>query len=114
MCDCIKGKITVKVRNIKIDRCTKLFRVIHTYIFGPFTPPAMGDHKYFIMFINDYSRYGFVKLILDKSNSLEAFKAKVELQQGKKIKVVILTEVVSIMVNMMRRDATLGPFVKYL
>ena len=51
----------------------------------------MGGYIYFIMFIDDYSHYGFFELIREKSDSLEAFKAfkaKVELQQGKKIKVV--------------------------
>ena len=51
----------------------------------------MGGHKYFVIFIDDYSCYGFVEFIREKSNSLEAFKAfkaKVEFQQGKKIKVV--------------------------
>ena len=75
----------------KVDICIELLEVIHTDICGSFTPLAMGGHKYFITFIDDYSRYGFVKLIREKSNSLEAFKAfkeKVELQQGKKIKVV--------------------------
>ena len=51
----------------------------------------MGGHKYFITFIDGYSRYGFVELIHEKFDSLEAFKAfkaKVELQQRKKIKVV--------------------------
>ena len=51
----------------------------------------MGGYKYFIMFIDDYSRYGSFELIRENSDSLEAFKAfkeKVELQQGKKIKVV--------------------------
>ena len=89
--DCIKGKLTAKVRNARIDRCTEFLGVIHTAICGPFTPPAMGGHKYFITFIDDYSRYGFFKLIREKSDSLEgfkAFKAKVEVQQGKKIKVV--------------------------
>ena len=46
---------------------------IHTIICGSFT--LMGGYKYFIMFIDDYSHYGFVELILEKSNSLEAFKA---------------------------------------
>ena len=58
---------------------------------GLFTPPTMGGHTYFITFIDDYSHYGFVEPICEKSNSFEAceaFKAKVELQQGKKIKVV--------------------------
>ena len=54
----------------------------------------MGGYKYFITFIVDYSRYGFVELIREKTDSLEAFKAfkafkeKVELQQRKNIKVV--------------------------
>ena len=44
--DCINGKLVAKVRNVKIDRCTKLLGVIHKDICGPLTPPAMGDHKY--------------------------------------------------------------------
>ena len=89
--DYIKGKLTAKVRNAKIDRCTELFGVIHTDICGPLTPLTMGGYKYFITFIDDYSSYGFVEIIHEKSKSLEAFKAfkaKVELQQGKRIKVV--------------------------
>ena len=89
--DCIKGKLTAKVRNAKIDRCTELLGVVHTDICGPLTPLAMGGYKYFITFIDDYSCYGFVELIREKSKSLEAFKAfkaKIELQQGKMIKVV--------------------------
>ena len=89
--DCIKCKLTAKVRNVKVDKCTELLRVIHTDIYGPFTPPAMGNHKYFIKFNDDYSCYGFIELIREKPDSLEAFKAfkaKVELQQGKKINVV--------------------------
>ena len=80
--DCIKGKLTAKVRNAKVDRCTELLRVIHTNICGPFTSLAMGGHKYFITFIDENSCYGFVGLIRVKSNSFEvfkAFKAKVEL-----------------------------------
>ena len=42
----------------------------------------MGGYRYFITFIDDYSRYGFVKLIREKfesSEALKAFKAKFEL-----------------------------------
>ena len=80
--DCIKGKLIAKIKNAKADRCTELLWVIHNDICGPFTHPAMGGHKYFILFIDDYSRYGFVELIHEKFDSLEAFKAfkaKVEL-----------------------------------
>ena len=86
--ECIKGKRTAKAKNVKIDRCTELLGVIHTDICGSFTYLAMGGHKYFITFIDDYSRYGFVESICEKFDSLEVFKAKVELQQGKKIKVI--------------------------
>ena len=80
--DCINGKLTTKIRNVKVDRCTELVRLIHTDICVSFTPSTIGDHKYFITLIDDYSRYGFVELICEKSDSLEAFKdfkAKVEL-----------------------------------
>ena len=43
------------------------------------------------MFIDDYSRYGYLYLIPGKSQSLDifkTFKAEVELQLGKKIKAV--------------------------
>ena len=77
--DCIKGKLTAKVRNAKIDRFIELLRVIHTDIYRPFTPPTMDGHKYFITFIDDLSRYGFVELICEKSDSLGAFNVKVML-----------------------------------
>ena len=47
--------------------------------------------KYFITFIDNYSKFGWVKLIAEKSESLDAFKtfkAEVELKFGKKIKCV--------------------------
>ena len=71
--------MTAKVRNAKANRCTEFLGVIHIDICGPFTVPAMGGHKFFITFIDDYSRYNFVELIHEKSETLEAFKAKVEL-----------------------------------
>ena len=89
--DCIKGILTTKIRNVKANKCIELLRVIHIDICGPFTPHTMGSDKYFITFIDDYSYYGFVELINDKSDSLggfKGFKAKGELQQGKNIKVV--------------------------
>ena len=87
---CLKGKMTVKTRNEKIDRCGSTLDLIHIDICGPLTTTLEG-YKYFITFINDFSRYGYIELIHEKSDSLnvfKAFKAKVELQLGKPIKVV--------------------------
>ena len=65
--------------NTMVAGFMELLEIIHTDICGTFTPLAMDDHKYFITLIDDYSHYGFVKHIREKSDSLEAFKAKVEL-----------------------------------
>ena len=72
--DCIKGKMIIKIMDAKADRCIDLFGIIHTYIYGSFTPLVIGDHKYFITFINDHSCYGFVELILEKFDFFETFK----------------------------------------
>ena len=74
----------------------------------------MGGHKYFITFIDDYSRYGFAKLIREKSDSLEAFKEKVELQQGKKIKVVHSNKGGEYCGRYDEMGHNPGPFAKYL
>ena len=115
--DYIKGKLTFKVRNAKVDRCTESLGGIHIDICGSFTPPTLGGYKYFITFIDDYSRYGFFKLISEKSNSLEAFKAfkvKFELQQGKKIKVVYFDRGGKYYDIYDEMGRNLGPFEKYL
>ncbi|RVW44372.1 Retrovirus-related Pol polyprotein from transposon TNT 1-94 [Vitis vinifera] len=88
---CLKGKMIAKTRNEKIDRHGSTLDLIHTDICGPLTPTALGGYKYFITFIDDFSRYGYAELIHEKSDSLnvfKAFKAKVELQLGKPIKAV--------------------------
>ena len=89
--DYIKGKLTTKVRKSELNRCTNLLDLIHIDICGPFTFLAMGGFKYFITFIDDFSHYGHVDLIREKSDSLEAFKAfkaRVELEKGNKTKTV--------------------------
>ncbi|RVW29550.1 Retrovirus-related Pol polyprotein from transposon TNT 1-94 [Vitis vinifera] len=87
----IHGNMTSKTKNEKIDRCGSTLDLIHTDICGHLTPTALGGYKYFITFIDDFSIYGYVELIHEKSDSLnvfKAFKANVELQLGKLIKVV--------------------------
>jgi len=51
----------------------------------------MEGYRYFITFIYDYSRFGWIDLLQEKSSSLDAFKsfkAAIELKTGKKIKCV--------------------------
>jgi len=89
--DCVKGKLTAKVRNTGANRSDNVLELIHTNICGPITPTSMGGYRYFITFIDDYSRFGWIDLLQEKSSSLDAFKsfkAAIELKTGKKIKCV--------------------------
>ena len=88
--DCIKGKQT-KHNKKRAIRSTQLLEIIHTYICGPFDTPSFGGEKYFITFIDDFSRYGYVYLLNEKSqavNALEVFVKEVERQLDRKVKIV--------------------------
>nr|GEV74914.1 putative zinc finger, CCHC-type [Tanacetum cinerariifolium] len=87
--ECLKGKIN-KGNKKGATRSIGLLELIHTDICGPF-PSGIGGHKSFITLIDDYSRYMYLFLINEKSESLDMFKnfkAEVENQLHSKIKVV--------------------------
>ncbi|RVW58398.1 Retrovirus-related Pol polyprotein from transposon TNT 1-94 [Vitis vinifera] len=79
------------MRKYDVDRCDDVLELIHTDICGPFPTPSWNEQQYYITFIDDYSRYDYLYLIHDKSQSLDVFKnfkAEVENQLRKKINVV--------------------------
>ncbi|KAL0416705.1 UNVERIFIED_CONTAM: hypothetical protein Slati_3502400 [Sesamum latifolium] len=66
-----------------------LLDLIHTDVGGPLNTPARGGYSYFITFINDHSRYGYIFLIRYKSEAFGRFKEyrlEVENQTGRKSK----------------------------
>ena len=72
------------------ERATDLLALVHTNVWGPFDLPVKGNFVYFIMFIDDLSRYGYVYLMRHKSEAFEKFKEfrhEVEKQTEKSIKV---------------------------
>ena len=86
---CCRGQMT-KIRKKTAVRSSDLLEVIHTDISGPYTA-TLCRNFYFITFINDYSRYGYLYLIKEKAESLDKFKifrTELEKQLGKVIKVV--------------------------
>ena len=91
MCvDCIKGKQTKHIKK-DVTRSTKLLEIIHTNICGPFDTPSFGKEKYFITFIDDFSRYGYIYLLHEKSqavNALEVYITGVERQLERKVKII--------------------------
>ena len=58
--DCIKGKQTKHVSKQAATRSSGLLDLIHTDICDPFDVPSWGSERYFITFIDDYSRFTFV------------------------------------------------------
>ena len=88
--DYIKGKQT-KHNKKGATRSTQLLEIIYTDICGPFDTPSFGGEKYFITFIDDFSCYGYVYLLNEKSqavNALEVFVKEVERQLDRKVKIV--------------------------
>ena len=91
--------------------------LIHTDICGPFDVPSWGEEKYFITFIDDHSRYCYLYLLHEKSQTvdiLQTFITEVKRQLNRKVKVIRsdrsgkyygkITEVVQVP----------GPFIKFL
>ena len=88
---CLEGKMTKRPFNAKGRRAQDLLELVHSDICGPMSTYAKGGYEYFITFTDDYSRYGYVYLMKQKSKAFEKFKefrAEVENQLGKCIKAI--------------------------
>lgn len=87
---CLKGKMPKSPFDGVNKRADEICELIHTDVCGPMNHIARGGYPYFITFTDDKSRYGYVYLMKNKSESFEKFKEfknEVELQTGKKIKI---------------------------
>jgi hypothetical protein len=66
-----------------------LLGLVHTGVCGPMSSVVRGGFHYFITFIDDFSRYGYIYLMRHKYESVEKFKEfhnDVQNQLGKTIK----------------------------
>ncbi|KAL0411115.1 UNVERIFIED_CONTAM: Retrovirus-related Pol polyprotein from transposon RE2 [Sesamum latifolium] len=68
---CLKEKMTKKPFVGQTAIANDLLDLVHTDICGPLSIPARGGFFYFITFIDDHSRYGYVYLMRYKSEALE-------------------------------------------
>nr|KYP33156.1 Retrovirus-related Pol polyprotein from transposon TNT 1-94 [Cajanus cajan] len=74
----------------KAWRAKDLLELIHTNICGPMRTSSLHNNRYFILFIDDFSRMTWVYFIKAKSEVFgifKKFKTLVEKQSGKQIKV---------------------------
>ena len=62
-----------------LPRATRPMELIHSDIWGPFSTPSIGGCRYFVSFIDDYTRFTFVYLMVNKSeiySKYEKFKSE--------------------------------------
>jgi len=87
--NCIKGKQTKHIKK-GATRSTQLLEIVHTDICDSFDVNSFNKENYFITFINDFSCYGHVYLLHEKSqsvNALEVYINEVERQLNRKVKI---------------------------
>ena len=88
---CLEGKMMKSPFNAKGYRTKDLLELVHSDMCGPMSIQAGGGFEYFMTFIEDYSRFGYVYLMKWKPETFENFKefrAEVENQLGKHIKAI--------------------------
>jgi transposase InsO family protein len=86
---CIQGKQTRQPFPSEGSRATELLEVIHSDVCGPMQTASLGGARYFVTFIDDFSRKVHVYTIKSKADVLNKFieyKARVENELNKKIK----------------------------
>ena len=64
-------KRSFNAKRVRAEGCLDL---IHSDVCGLFSVHARGAYEYFIIFIVDYSRYGYVFVMGKKFEALDKFK----------------------------------------
>jgi len=87
--ECILGKQsrTSFPRNSKYQAKEQL-GLIHTDVCGPITPESFSGKRYFISFVDDFSRKTWVYFLKEKSEVFKKFRVMVEKETDKHIKTV--------------------------
>jgi hypothetical protein len=71
---CLLGKMTKAPFTSQSERANDLLGLVHTDVCGLMSYVARGGFQYFITFIDDLSRYGYIYLMRHKCESFEKFK----------------------------------------
>ncbi|KAK8953905.1 hypothetical protein KSP39_PZI002955 [Platanthera zijinensis] len=86
---CVLGK-QHRVKFVTSSKRSKqMLEYIHSDVWGPAPESSLGGAKYFVTFIDDFSRKVWIHFLKNKSEVFEKFKiwkTKVEKQTGKKVK----------------------------
>jgi hypothetical protein len=71
---CLHGKMTKAPFTGQSEGASDLLGLVHTDVCGPMSSIARGGFQYFITFTDDFSRYRYIYLMRNKSESFEKFK----------------------------------------
>ena len=63
----IEGKMTKRPFTTKGLRVEQPIELMHSDVYGSFSIQARGGYEYYVTFIDDYSKYGYVYLMHRKS-----------------------------------------------
>lgn len=86
---CAEGKHSRSSFPVNGSRASELLEVVHSDVCGPMSTLSLGGNKYYVSFIDDYSRMTKVYMIKNKSQVYDCFvkfKTLVENQLNRKIK----------------------------
>ena len=68
------GRMTKTPFSGTMERATDLLEIVHTNVYGPMSVEARGGYHYFLTFIDDLRRYGYIHLMKHKSETFEKFR----------------------------------------
>ena len=71
---CLIGKMTKSPFTRYRDRTSDILGLIYTDVCSPISTKVRGRYSYFIIFIDDLSRFGYVYLLKYKSEVFDKFK----------------------------------------
>ena len=87
---CLQGKFARAAFGKSSTKTRSVFDLVHSDVCGPFKVSTIGGFRYYVTFIDDFSRYCYTYLIKNKSDVFVKFKEFYVLaysQFGKRIKV---------------------------
>jgi transposase InsO family protein len=92
ICDgCLIGKQSRNAFNKSMPmRSSNVLEVVHSDVCGPFDENSLGGNRYFVTFVDEYSRKMWIYLLKAKDEVFDVFKnfkVLVENQSGKKLKI---------------------------
>ena len=84
---CALGKNTKRSFSKSNSRFKGILDMIHSDICGPMSSPSLSGCLYYVLFIDDYFRKSWIYLIKVKSETFDKFKALIENQIVRHIRI---------------------------